>query len=97
MAGNELFGVEERREVNDVLETGILFRYGFDRERKGHWKTRQFESEIAGFTGAKHCLACSNGSAAVSIMLAAAGVGAAVVEVSIRVSCLAASPIMPGR
>ncbi len=76
MAGTELFGPEERKEVMDVLETGILFRYGFDQDRKGHWKTREFEAEIAGFTGAKHCLACSNGSAAVSIMLAAAGVGA---------------------
>ena len=76
MAGNELFGAEERKEVNDVLETGILFRYGFDRERRGHWKARQFEQEIAAFTGAKHCLACSSGSTAVSIMLAAAGVGA---------------------
>ncbi len=76
MAGTELFGPEERKEVNDVLETGILFRYGFDQERKGHWKAREFEAEIAGFTGASHCLACSSGSTAVSIMLAAAGVGA---------------------
>jgi len=76
MAGNELFGPEERKEVNDVLETGILFRYGFDKERQGHWKTREFEAEIAKFTGAKYCLACSSGSSAVSIMLAAAGVGA---------------------
>ena len=76
MAGTELYGTEERKEVNDVLETGILFRYGFDQERQGHWKAREFEAEIAAFTGAKHCLACSSGSAAVSIMLAAAGIGA---------------------
>jgi len=76
MAGNELFGPEERKEVNDVLETGIFFRYGFDNERQGHWKAREFEAEIAKFTGAKHCLVCSSGSSAVSIMLAAAGVGA---------------------
>ena len=56
MAGNELFGPEERKEVNDVLETGILFRYGFDKERRGHWKAREFEAEIAKFTGANHCL-----------------------------------------
>lgn len=76
MAGTELFGPEERKEVSEVLETGILFRYNFDQDRRGHWKAREFEAEIAGFTGAKHCLACSSGSAAVSIMLAAAGVGA---------------------
>ena len=29
------FGDEERKEVNDVLETGILMRYGFDGARNG--------------------------------------------------------------
>ena len=76
MAGIELFGQEERKEVNDVLDTGILFRYNFPKERKGHWKAKEFEAEISSFVGAKHCLTCSSGSAAVSIMLASAGVGA---------------------
>ena len=35
MAGAELFGDEEKKEVMDVMETGILMRYGFDKERKG--------------------------------------------------------------
>jgi 8-amino-3,8-dideoxy-alpha-D-manno-octulosonate transaminase len=30
MPGFELWGAEERKEVNDVLETGVLMRYGFD-------------------------------------------------------------------
>ena len=30
MPGFEFFGEEERKEVNDVLSTGILMRYGFD-------------------------------------------------------------------
>jgi 8-amino-3,8-dideoxy-alpha-D-manno-octulosonate transaminase len=30
MAGAELIGKEEIKEVMDVLETGILMRYGFD-------------------------------------------------------------------
>ena len=29
------------KEVNDVLETGILMRYGFDGPRKGIWKAKK--------------------------------------------------------
>lgn len=75
MPGTELFGDEERKEVMDVLETGILFRYNHDAQRKGHWKAKDFEAEIAKFTGAKHALGVSSGSTAVSTMLAACGVG----------------------
>lgn len=75
MPGTELFGEEERKEVMDVLHTGVLFRYNHDAQRKGHWKAKDFEQEIAAFTGAKHALAVSSGSTAVSTMLAACGVG----------------------
>ena len=40
MAGAELIGKEEIKEVMDVLETGVLMRYGFDKERKGIFKVR---------------------------------------------------------
>lgn len=30
MPGYELWSDKEKKEVNDVLETGILMRYGFD-------------------------------------------------------------------
>ena len=43
MPGFELFGNEERKEVNDVLESGVLMRYGFDGMRNGHWKAKEFE------------------------------------------------------
>ncbi len=46
MPGFELFGEEERKEVNDVLETGILMRYGFDGPRKGIWKAKELEQEL---------------------------------------------------
>lgn len=75
MPGTELFGDEERKEVMDVLGTGVLFRYNHDAQRQGHWKARAFEAEIAKFTGARHALAVSSGSTAVSTMLAACGVG----------------------
>ena len=52
LPGFEIFGDEERREVNDVLDTGVLFRYGFDEARAGHWKARTFEAELAARLGA---------------------------------------------
>lgn len=75
MPGTELFGEEEKKEVMDVLSTGVLFRYNHDAQRKGMWKAKEFEAEIANFTGAKHALAVSSGSTAVNTMLAACGVG----------------------
>src|SRR5580700_8228641 len=76
MPGTELFGAEERKEVQDVLETGILFRYNHDTQRKGIWKSREFEEEVKRITGARHALAVSNGSAAIAIALACSGIGA---------------------
>ncbi len=76
MPGFEIFGEEERRQVNDVLETGVLFRYGFDAVRKGHWKAKTFEKEFARRLDAAHCHLCSSGTAALSTALAACSVGA---------------------
>jgi 8-amino-3,8-dideoxy-alpha-D-manno-octulosonate transaminase len=76
MPGTEWFGAEERREIEEVLETGILFRYGHEAERKGIFKAREFEAEVKKLTGAPYALAVSSGSAAIAIALAAAGVGA---------------------
>jgi 8-amino-3,8-dideoxy-alpha-D-manno-octulosonate transaminase len=76
MPGFEIFGDEERREVQDVLDTGVLFRYGFDGARKGHWKARSFEEELAQRLGAAHCHLCASGTAALGIALAACGIGA---------------------
>lgn len=76
MPGTELFGSEERKEINDVLETGILFRYNHDQQRNGIWKAREFEEEVKKITGAKYAHAVSNGSAAIAIAMVAAGIGA---------------------
>jgi 8-amino-3,8-dideoxy-alpha-D-manno-octulosonate transaminase len=76
MPGFEIFGDEERKEVQDVLETGVLFRYGFDGVRKGHWKAKTFESELANRVGAGYCHLSSSGTAALRIALAACGIGA---------------------
>lgn len=76
MPGFEIFGEEERRQVQDVLDTGVLFRYGFDAARQGHWKAHTFEQELAARLGVAHCHLCNSGTAALSIALAACGVGA---------------------
>lgn len=76
MPGTEYFGAEERKEINDVLETGILFRYNHDAQRNNIWKAREFEAEVAKLVGAKYAHAVSSGSTAVSCALAAAGIGA---------------------
>ena len=75
MPGSELFGTEEQREVNDVMGTGILFRYNHDAQRNGIWKAREFEAEVKKITHAKYAHAVSSGSTAVACALAAAGIG----------------------
>ncbi len=76
MPGTELFGSEEKKEINDVLETGILFRYNHDAQRNNIWKAREFEAEVKKVTGAKFAHAVSSGSTAVACALASAGIGA---------------------
>ena len=76
MPGFEIFGEEERKEVQDVLDTGVLFRYGFDQARQDHWKARTFEEELARRLGVGYCHLCSSGTAALSVALAACGIGA---------------------
>lgn len=76
MPGFELFGPEERKEVNDVLETGILMRYGFDGPRKGVWKSRELEAEICKKLSCHHAQLVSSGTAALTVAYAALGIGA---------------------
>jgi 8-amino-3,8-dideoxy-alpha-D-manno-octulosonate transaminase len=76
MPGTELFGAEERKEIEDVLSTGILFRFNHDAQRNNIWKAKDFEAEAKKITGAKYALAVSNGSAAILAALAASGIGA---------------------
>ncbi|WP_405291741.1 DegT/DnrJ/EryC1/StrS family aminotransferase [Algibacter sp. Ld11] len=76
MPGFELFGELEKQEVNDVLDNGVLMRYGFDGMRKGHWKAKALESELQNTFQSKHVQLVSSGTAAVSVALGSAGVGA---------------------
>lgn len=76
MPGMEFFGAAERKEINDVLETGILFRYNHEAQRNDIYKAREFEAEVAKLVGANYAHAVSSGSTAVLCALAAAGIGA---------------------
>ncbi|SFN62775.1 dTDP-4-amino-4,6-dideoxygalactose transaminase [Bizionia echini] len=76
MPGFELFGSAERKEVNDVLDSGVLMRYGFDGMRNGHWKAKELESELQEKLNVKHVQLVSSGTAAVSVAMAVAGIGA---------------------
>jgi len=76
MPGFELFGDQERKQVNDVLDNGVLMRYGFDGMRKGHWKAKELEAELEKTFQTNHVQLVSSGTAAVSVALASAGVGA---------------------
>ncbi len=76
MPGFELFGDAERKEVNDVLETGILMRYGFDGTRNGIWKAKELEQEICTTFDTKHAQLVSSGTAALTTALTVCGIGA---------------------
>ncbi len=75
MPGFELFGHEERKEVGDVLDSGVLMRYGFDAARQGHWKTQELEQALKDRFGVQHAHVCSSGTAALSTALAALRIG----------------------
>ncbi len=76
MPGFEIFGDEERKEVTDVLDTGVLFRYGFEGARNGHFKALEFEKKLGDITGAAFSHLCSSGTSALCTALAACGIGA---------------------
>jgi 8-amino-3,8-dideoxy-alpha-D-manno-octulosonate transaminase len=76
MPGFEVFGDEERKQVNDVLESGVLMRYGFDGMRNGHWKAKEFEAAFAKRMQSQYCQLVSSGTSALTVALASAGIGA---------------------
>lgn len=75
MPGFELWSDKERKEVTDVLETGILMRYGFDGPRKGIWKSKELEAAINETFGSKYAQLTSSGTAALTTAMSALGIG----------------------
>lgn len=76
MPGFEFFGEEERKHVNDVLQTGILMRYGFEGIRDGIWKAKELEKAICERFNCKYAQLTSSGTSALTTALTALGVGA---------------------
>ncbi len=75
MPGFEVFGEEEKKEIMDVLDTGVLFRYEFGEQRKGVHKVLEFEKKFADYCGTGFAQAVTSGTAALKVALAALGVG----------------------
>lgn len=76
MPGFELFGEKEKAQVNDVLNSGVLMRYGFDGMRNGHWKSKELEQALEARMQVNHAHLVSSGTAALTVALACAKVGA---------------------
>ncbi|MFP3982424.1 MAG: DegT/DnrJ/EryC1/StrS family aminotransferase [Desulfurivibrionaceae bacterium] len=75
MPGFEVFGEEEKQEVNRVLDTGVLFRYEFGDQREGVYKVREFEEKFADYCGAGYGQAVTSGTAALQVAMRALGIG----------------------
>ncbi|RPH40170.1 MAG: DegT/DnrJ/EryC1/StrS family aminotransferase [Desulfobulbaceae bacterium] len=75
MAGFEVFGDEEKKEIQDVLDSGVLFRYEFIEQRKGVFKVREFEEQFARYCGAGYAQAVTSGTSALKVALTALGIG----------------------
>ncbi len=75
MPGFEIFGGEEKKEIMDVLDTGVLFRYEFGEQRRGIYKVRTFEEKFAAYCGAGYGQAVTSGTIALKVALTALGVG----------------------
>ena len=76
MPGFELFGEQEKKEIQDVLDSGVLMRYGFEGMRNGHWKAKELEAALMHRMQSKHAHVVSSGTAALTVGMASAGIGA---------------------
>uniref|UniRef100_A0A2B4RZ87 Aspartate--tRNA(Asp/Asn) ligase n=1 Tax=Stylophora pistillata TaxID=50429 RepID=A0A2B4RZ87_STYPI len=74
--GFEWFSDAEREQVNEVLETGVLMRYGFDGMRKDRWKAKELEAALCKKFGVGYAQLTSSGTTALSTAMAVLGVGA---------------------
>ncbi len=71
--GYYFFGEEERKEVEDVLTSGYLSRYGREDDPLFKQKVFTFESEFARKMGARYCVAVNSGTSALMAALVAIG------------------------
>jgi 8-amino-3,8-dideoxy-alpha-D-manno-octulosonate transaminase len=76
MPGFELIDDAELAEITELFtKSGVLFRHGFDAQRNGVFKVRDFEHAFATRMGSPEALAVTSGTAALRVALAALGIG----------------------
>ena len=76
MPGFETIGQEEQKEVNEVFEKSkVLFRHGWDPQRNGVYKVREFELAFAKYFGYSDALAVTSGTSALQVAMKALGIG----------------------
>lgn len=70
-------GPEEKKEVNRVLDSGVLSRYigAWGPEFYGGSEVKEFEKEWAAYFGAKHAIAVNSCTTGLQVALGAAGIG----------------------
>jgi dTDP-4-amino-4,6-dideoxygalactose transaminase len=71
--GSYWIGEEERREIEEVLESGYLSRYGDFSDPAFKHKVWSLEQEVAKYCGTAHALATSSGTGSLLIAMLAAG------------------------
>ncbi len=76
MPGFETFGKEEKDQLSEMMETGILMRYNFDNQRNNKWKAREWEESIQEKTQIRHAHLTSSGTTALITAIKALGLGA---------------------
>lgn len=76
MPGLEWFGDEEREQVNQVLQSGVLMRYNWEAKRRGVWKAKTLEEDLTARFGVRFAHLTSSGTAALLTAFSALGVGA---------------------
>ena len=72
--GYYFYGEEERKEVEDVLSSGYLSRYGSEGDPHFKHKVYTFEAEFRQKMGAKYCVAVNSGTSALMASLVAVGI-----------------------
>ena len=65
--GAFVIGEEERKQVDEVMATGHLSRYGRDDDPKFLRKVYTLEDEFAAYSGAAHCVATSSGTSSILV------------------------------